>query len=181
MSGHLSANAWLAPNCRRPLGNSPHPLSHSSLPCRQPGALIRGQRLGSEVLGGKGRGCGGSSCVSSRLSRLSQAFLPSPHEADLSCWFRHFAVKANGVFVRNEQTRPGKKRQFPHDPGCVCLPRMPESAWQGRVCLLSGAAPCYCRLLRDTGSGLFLNICPPLSVPSSLCCGQRRSSWSRCS
>lgn len=42
---------------------------------------------------------------------------PSSWEAELGCCLRRFAANANRVFVRNEQTWPGKNVSFPLNLG----------------------------------------------------------------
>lgn len=45
------------------------------------------------------------------------------------------------MFVGNGQTQLETTSVFPKTWACSCLPSMPESVWQGCVCLHSGTAP----------------------------------------
>lgn len=114
---------------------------------------------------------GGSSCVSSCLKSLPS---PCPSPPMKSSFFRHFASNANPLFQMGSLS-PEQTSALPQTWACFCLPRMPESAWQGCVRLQSGTAPWLpgetCSL-----SGHY----PQQGVPSSLFPMPDANVWSFC-
>lgn len=99
--------------------------------------------------------------------------LPLPtHEEQL---FQTFCLKCKSSLFQMGSLSPEQTSALPQTWACFCLPRMPESAWQGCVRLQSGTAPWLpgetCSL-----SGHY----PQQGVPSSLFAMPDANVWSFC-
>lgn len=79
-----------------------------------------------------------SSCVSSCLNSFSQPLpLPTPEQR----LFQTFCSECKSCLFQMGSLSLEQTSALPQTWACFCLPRMPESAWQGRVCLHSGTVP----------------------------------------
>lgn len=79
-----------------------------------------------------------SSCVSSCLNSFSQSLpLPTPEQR----LFQTFCSECKSCLFQMGSLSLEQTSALPQTWACFCLPRMPESAWQGRVCLQSGTVP----------------------------------------
>lgn len=125
--GHLCGKALTAPATVAP---------------QQPRALLSSQQRGSDV-----GGCcvwGGQQLCFFLLEQRSQSLpLPHPHNPtpEQQQPFQTFCLKCKSSLFQMGSLRLEQTSALPQTWACFCLPRMPESAWQGCVCLQSGPVP----------------------------------------
>lgn len=79
-----------------------------------------------------------SSCVSSCLNSFPS---PCPSHTPKQQLFQTFCLKCKSSLFQMGSLCLKQTSALPQTWACFSLPRMPESAWQGCVCLQSGTVP----------------------------------------